>query len=167
MSGLYNENFLGLPGIGQICNFYPMLNIAAVPILNITLRNNLLEVLPIKDFLRRNNICLFLLEDHKRSIKGLWSIILSIPAIIVVIFVRDVQKLVTYTGGICGTFILLIFPATLVFFARMPRNHPQGASLKNHNKSNFSDVWIFLVWGWSMVTLVAVIYKIVAGSVGE
>lgn len=45
---LYNENFLDLPGIGQICNFYPMLNIAAVPILNITLRNNLLDVFPIK-----------------------------------------------------------------------------------------------------------------------
>ena len=48
VSGLYNENFLNLPGIGQICNFYPMLNIAAVPILNITLRNNLLDVIPIK-----------------------------------------------------------------------------------------------------------------------
>ena len=48
VSGLYNENFLNLPGIGQICNFYPMLNIAAVPILNITLRNNLLDVVPIK-----------------------------------------------------------------------------------------------------------------------
>ena len=51
VSGLYNENFLKLPGIGQICNFYPMLNIAAVPILNITLRNNLLDVIPIKRYL--------------------------------------------------------------------------------------------------------------------
>lgn len=48
VSGLYNENFIKLPVIGQIANFYPMLNIAAVPILNITLRNNLLDVLPIK-----------------------------------------------------------------------------------------------------------------------
>lgn len=48
VSGLFNENFLDLPFIGQICNFYPMMNIAAVPILNITLRNNLLEALPIK-----------------------------------------------------------------------------------------------------------------------
>jgi len=45
---LYNYNFLDLPFIGQVCNFYPMLNIAAVPILNITLRNNLLDVFPIK-----------------------------------------------------------------------------------------------------------------------
>jgi hypothetical protein len=48
VNGLYNENFAGLPGIGQIINYYPVLNVAAVPILNITLRNNLLDVLPIK-----------------------------------------------------------------------------------------------------------------------
>lgn len=45
---MYNENFLDLPVVGQICNFYPMLNVSAVPILTITLRNNLMEVLPMK-----------------------------------------------------------------------------------------------------------------------
>lgn len=53
VDGLYNLNFLDLPGISQIVNFYPMLNIAAVPILNITLRNNLLDVLPIKKVIKR------------------------------------------------------------------------------------------------------------------
>lgn len=48
VSELYNENFLKIPVVGQITNFYPMLNIAAVPILNISLRNNLLDLLPIK-----------------------------------------------------------------------------------------------------------------------
>jgi len=89
-SDLYNENFLNLPGIGQICNFYPMLNIAAVPILNITLRNNLLDVIPVKRWLRQRNCCLCLLQDHLNSIKGLWSIILTIPVISVVLFYRDV-----------------------------------------------------------------------------
>jgi hypothetical protein len=90
VSNLYNENFLNLPGIGQICNFYPMLNIAAVPILNITLRNNLLDAIPINKFLKDRNICLFLLDDHKKSVKGLWSIILSIPVLCIVMFYRDV-----------------------------------------------------------------------------
>jgi hypothetical protein len=48
INGLYNKNFLDLPVIGQLCNFYPMLNVAAVPILNITLRNNILDVIPVK-----------------------------------------------------------------------------------------------------------------------
>ena len=67
-----------------------MMNIAAVPILNITLRNNLLEAFPIKAFIKKQNKCLFLLDDHKNSIKGIWSIILTIPVIIIVIFYRNV-----------------------------------------------------------------------------
>jgi len=54
---LYNYNFLDLPFIGQVCNFYPMLNIAAVPILMITLRNNLLDVFPIKKLIKRTGRC--------------------------------------------------------------------------------------------------------------
>lgn len=57
-------------------------------------------------------------NDKSNTIKGLWSIILSIPVFIVVIFVEDVQALVTVTGGLFGGFILLIFPAVLVDFAR-------------------------------------------------
>mmetsp|Transcript_39615 Transcript_39615/g.60618 ORF Transcript_39615/g.60618 Transcript_39615/m.60618 type:complete len:238 (+) Transcript_39615:809-1522(+) len=118
VSGLYNENFLDIPGLGQICNFYPMLNIAAVPILNITLRNNLLDVFPIKKYIKKWGCMTFLLDDHKNSVKGMWSIILSIPVIIICLLTRDVQGMVTYTGGICGSFILLLFPAMLAHFAR-------------------------------------------------
>ena len=118
VSSLYNENFLKIPVIGQITNFYPMLNIAAVPILNITLRNNLLDFLPIKKFIRRRRICLCLLHDHKKIIKGIWSIILSIPVFCIVLVYRDVQEMVTYTGGLCDAFILLIIPAILAYYAR-------------------------------------------------
>lgn len=39
---LFNENFQAIPVIGQITVFYPMLNTAAVPVLTITLRNNIM-----------------------------------------------------------------------------------------------------------------------------
>jgi len=39
---LFNENFQNLAVIGQVCVFYPLLNVSAVPILLITLRNNML-----------------------------------------------------------------------------------------------------------------------------
>lgn len=45
---LYNENFTSLPFIGQVSNFYPAFNVAAVPILTITLRNNLFVMLGIQ-----------------------------------------------------------------------------------------------------------------------
>lgn len=38
---MYTDNFLEYPGIAQIVSFYPLLNMSAVPILTITLRNNL------------------------------------------------------------------------------------------------------------------------------
>lgn len=121
VSGLYNENFLDLPLIGALCNFYPMMNIAAVPILNITLRNNLLEAFPIKAWIKKKGKCLFLLKDHKNKIKGIWSIILTIPVIVIVLFYRNVQSLITWTGGVGGTFIILILPTTLVVRARRLR----------------------------------------------
>lgn len=50
---LYNENFLTVPVIGPIANLYPMLNVTAVPILAITLRNNLFEGLELGSKLER------------------------------------------------------------------------------------------------------------------
>jgi hypothetical protein len=82
--------------MGSFVQFYPMLNVAAVPILTITLRNNLMQVLPIKRWLRgcECGAARFLLEvsfifvkqiqDHRRLVKGVWSAIVSIPAIIIV-----------------------------------------------------------------------------------
>lgn len=39
---LYNQNFLAIPVVSQIVNFYPMLGVSAVPVMIITLRNNIL-----------------------------------------------------------------------------------------------------------------------------
>jgi hypothetical protein len=166
VSGLYNENFLDLPGLGQICNFYPMLNIAAVPILNITLRNNLLDVVPVKVWIRKCNRCLCLLEDDKNSVKGLWSIILTVPVVAVVLFTRDVQDMVTYTGGFCGAFILIFIPTTLVYYARkVDAASPHGV---NPNASSFkSMLWVYAAYAWGVIVLVAVILKIVKGGSGE
>jgi len=144
-----------------------MLNIAAVPILNITLRNNLLDVIPVKRWLRKKRCCLCLLKDYKNSIKGLWSIILTIPVVCVVLFYRDVQTLVTYTGGFCGSFILLIIPSTMVYYARAIPNLEDKHG-KNANASPFKSMgWVYLVYTWSAITIVSVVVKIAMGSTGE
>mmetsp|Transcript_972 Transcript_972/g.1737 ORF Transcript_972/g.1737 Transcript_972/m.1737 type:complete len:217 (+) Transcript_972:1030-1680(+) len=167
VSDLYNENFLDLPGIGQICNFYPMLNIAAVPILNITLRNNLLDVIPVKAFLKKRNCCTFLLQDHRNVVKGVWSIILSLPVFIVVLVTQDVQGLITYTGGFCGAFIMLIFPTMLVQYGRRMKSEESHKFL-NINKSPFqSTFWIYFVYFWAGITISSVIVKTVTGQTGE
>ena len=163
---LYNKNFLDIPVIGQICNFYPMLNVAAVPILNITLRNNLLDVIPIKQYLRRKNKCLCLIDDSKNSVKGLWSIILSIPVFIVVFLVDDVQDMVTVTGSLFGGFILLIFPAMLVTCARLKK--PEETHGPNPNKSPFTSWFsVGFVYLWGAIVISSVIYLIASGGLGS
>jgi hypothetical protein len=49
---------MGIPFVGQYVNFYPLLNVSSVPVLTITLRNNIMEVLPIKRWLHKDNILL-------------------------------------------------------------------------------------------------------------
>jgi hypothetical protein len=86
---LFNKNFVNIPVVGPLCNFYPMLNVSSVPVLTITLRNNLMQVLPIKLFLakrKNSSIAQFLLQDDRKIVKGIWSIIISIPVIIIVLF---------------------------------------------------------------------------------
>lgn len=143
-----------------------MLNIAAVPILNITLRNNLLDFFPIQAYLKKKNCCLFLLDDKSRVVKGLWSCILTIPVICIVLVYRDVQVLVTYTGGLCGAFILLVFPAILVWFARQQDAENKFNDI-NHNKSGIHNFWIYFTGFWAVCTISSVIVKVAMGQGGE
>ena len=144
-----------------------MLNVSAVPILTITLRNNFMQVIPVKRWIKDIGCCKILLEDHRRLVKGLWSIIFSIPAIVVVIFVKNPQVMVTYTGGFGGTFILLLIPMALVFFGRRTLILI-GKTDENPNKSFFQNIgWIILVALFSIIVIVAVIQGIVSGGAGE
>jgi len=72
-----------------VCVFYPLLNVSAVPILLITLRNNMLQVVPFKSWIERCGCMLFLLDDHKRWVKGVWAGIFCIPAVIITMVTRD------------------------------------------------------------------------------
>lgn len=45
---LFNENFLALPVISEIVNYYPFLNVSAAAILTITLRNNIFAAFQLK-----------------------------------------------------------------------------------------------------------------------
>ena len=144
-----------------------MLNVSAVPILTITLRNNFMQVIPVKRWIKDIGCCKILLEDHRRLVKGLWSIIFSIPAIVVVMFVKNPQVMVTYTGGFGGTFILLLIPMALVFFGRRTLVLI-GKTDENPNKSFFQNIgWIILVALFSVIVIVAVIQGIVSGGAGE
>ena len=97
IQSLYNENFTSLPFIGQVCNFYPALNVAALPILTITLRNNLFVLVGIET------------KKETRVMKAIWSIGLSIPVIAVSWIFRDAQLIMTYQ------LVLKILKTKLIF----------------------------------------------------
>ena len=137
-----------------------------MPILNITLRNNLLDALPFKRWIEKAGCCLCLLNDKSNNIKGLWSIILSIPVFGVVLFYRKVQDLVAISGGIFGAFILLIIPGLLSCFARR-RNMEEKLDQANPNRSPFGCAWVVFVIMWAGVTITSVAIKLASGGTGE
>uniref|UniRef100_A0A7S3JG32 Amino acid transporter transmembrane domain-containing protein n=1 Tax=Euplotes harpa TaxID=151035 RepID=A0A7S3JG32_9SPIT len=153
IQGLYNENFLNLPVIGQVCNFYPFLNVAAVPILTITMRNNILQLFGLENK-----------GDMTRMKKGLWSFMLSVPVIVITLFLRDPQLLVTYTGGLTGIIILLLIPT---IFVQLSRKWDLESTYDNNNfnRSPFRHpYWPYLIYSFSLLTFGVIVYGIVKGG---
>ena len=138
---LYNENFLKVPIVSQICNFYPMINVAVIPVLIITTRNNIFQIFGIE---RGNNMTNFR--------KGIWSIGLSIPVIICSLLHFHPQVVVKFTGGITGVVILLVIPAVLVQGARKYDPGYYYDKL-NINKSPFANCfWPYFIYMFSLLT---------------
>lgn len=71
-----------------------------------------------KRWMEEAGCCRFITNFDSKLTKGLWGAIFTLPALIAVFFVKNPQVIVTYTGGIAGTFILFIFPLVMVYFAR-------------------------------------------------
>ena len=126
-----------------------------------------MQVIPVKRWIKDIGCCKILLEDHRRLVKGLWSIIFSIPAIVVVMFVKNPQAMVTYTGGFGGTFILLLIPMALVVSGRRALRII-GKTDENPNSSFFKSVgWVVLVLLFACMVIGFVIKGIVQGNAGE
>jgi amino acid transporter len=105
-------------------------------------------------------------------VKGIWAIIFSIPVIVLVCFYENPQVLVTYTGGICGTFILFLIPVALVTFARRYRKRQilkgELEDGPNFNASPFkSPIWSILIVSFALITLYFVILGIIDGNAGH
>ena len=97
--------------------------------------------------------------------KGIWSIIISIPVIVIVLFFQKPQVFITYTGGICGTFILFVIPVTLVYHARM--KNLEKTYGPNFNKSPFDKpIYMYIVMGYAAITLTAVITGLIISGGG-
>ena len=98
-------------------------------------------------------------------VKGIWSIIISLPVLVMVMFLRNPQTLITYTGGFCGVFILFIVPMVLVFNARKRAELNGVIDEENFNKSPFQHIyWQILIMLYALLTIVSVIVGLTATS---
>jgi len=87
-----------------------------------------------------------------------------------VLLTRKPQVIVTYTGGICGTFILFIFPVTLFLFSKqkLAKEGTLFNEVVNPNASWFQNkFWSGLIYFFSFVTIFSVLWGAAHGHGGE
>ena len=94
---------------------------------------------------------------------------MSIPVFVIVCLTKNPQVIVTYTGGICGTFILLIIPTTLVLYARRKIQDKGTLFMEsNPNAAWFQNLsWSVLIYAFSFVTIFSVLWGAAHGNSGE
>lgn len=104
-SELFNTN--NLKWAYYIISFYMFLNIAALPVLTITIRKNFMKLV-IPHLVPKDSFTITLPSAI------VTSFIIVPCAILAIVLKDDIEIIIGLTGGVCGVFILLIFPACLV-----------------------------------------------------
>ena len=129
---------------------YPILNVAVVVVLAITLRNNLYYAV---------------FKEMPSSIEGvnrtkvISTLIVTIPMYILAFFMQTKLSLILeITGGLTGVFILLIIPVVLVHYARKKDENYKS----NFLKSIFSNcAWKPIIIILAIVIIIMEIFKII------
>ena len=80
-------------------------------------------------------------------------------------FERDPQILISYTGGICGPFILFLIPITLIAYGRKKLG---DLNKNNMNRSPFQSTTLMYVMGvFAFVTLGMALEGAITGTAGD
>ena len=111
----FSSNFLGLPAIGFIINYYPILNVITSGMQLITLRNNILEAIAgcNRDLSNSLNFA------EKKGILALlknfcFNTIVALPPITIGLLLQNIQSLMKYFSSILGFLLMLIVPMLVV-----------------------------------------------------
>eukprot|EP00698_Gefionella_okellyi_P011411 TRINITY_DN3003_c0_g1_i1.p1 TRINITY_DN3003_c0_g1~~TRINITY_DN3003_c0_g1_i1.p1 ORF type:complete len:403 (-),score=66.15 TRINITY_DN3003_c0_g1_i1:72-1280(-) len=140
---------------------FPVLTLTTnFPLIAITLRNNLSNLIPLWQTSER----------MRKFRRPLFALIVVIPPIIIAYATRNVQVLVDITGAYAGLGIMFLVPAFLVLLGRrrLQMSYPQLAQLKNRHASPFQHrAWVYAIVVWSVACLVFItvnkIYSAVTG----
>jgi len=149
IQSLYTLNFKSydISFISFFLTLYPAFTLTTnYPLIAITLRNNVINLLPVKTQEKWRTIVVAL-------------VVAGIP-LIMAIFTQDVKFLVELTGSYAGLFIMFVIPAALAYFSRKQIKTVLGTSVENTFRSPFANTfWIYLIFFWSFVCLCITIYN--------
>ncbi|CAD8119395.1 unnamed protein product [Paramecium sonneborni] len=123
-----------------IISFYMFLNIAALPVLTITIRKNLMKLV-VPHLLPKDNLKITLPT-------ALFTLLIVVPCAALAILLKDdIEIIVGLTGGVCGVFILLTIPAALVLQGRKKHNVKYSDNPYISKFQHPSWIWALIVLG--------------------
>jgi len=161
---IFNLTYLSLPVVGPLVQFFPALAIAVFPVITITLRNNIMQIIGISSqtvffiMLLLNNIK----EKPSFGKRFLWTMILTIPIYLIAITKISVQQIINITGGFCCLYLLLYLPSLLAYFGR--KNYKILREEKNlppnvHEPRLKSNFWIYMSWAFGPIVFISQIMR--------
>ena len=152
---LITQNFesFSFQPLAYYLSLYPVFALTTnFPLICITLRNNLMTIVP--------------------GLTGMpvkrWqcTLLAALPPYVVAFFYRDVDSLAGYTGGYAGVFIQLIIPAILAILARKWEAENPSAGRNVHRSPFSSGLWPRMLLVWAVLCLIANTSFIVMKAVG-
>ena len=148
----FSSNFLGLPVIGYIINYYPILNVITSGMQLITLRNNILEAIAgcNRELSQKLNFA------EQSGIFSLiknfcFNTIVALPPIAIGLSLQNIQSLMKYFSSILGFLLMLVVPVLLVERYR---------TLFHKRKYQFTDLnrsFLKKKWGTIAIIIMSVI----------
>lgn len=152
LEDLYTLNFqdYSVAFISYFLALFPVFTLSAnFPIIAITLRNNLKQLLTRKDK-----------PFHPTFDRFFFPLIAIGPPILVAFFTENVKFLVSFTGSYAGVGIQYVIPTTLLLAARTKQRAELGSRDVNVHKTFFSaKIWQYIVLGWSFVCIALVTFN--------
>ena len=111
----FSSNFLSLPVIGYIINYYPILNVITSGMQLITLRNNILEAIAGCNRDLSNSLNFAEKKGFLPLLKNFgFNTIVALPPIAIGLSLQNIQSLMKYFSSILGFLLMLIVPMLVV-----------------------------------------------------
>ena len=152
----FSTNFLGLPVVGYIINYYPILNVITSGMQLITLRNNILEAIAGCNSKLSESLNFAEQSGITPILKNfVFNTIIAIPPLTIGLLLQNIQSLMKYFSSILGFLLMLIVPILVVSKYRLlfkERGYYLSKLNRSFLKSKFEYPFIiimsFIIFGF-------------------